>query len=397
MSSSWGAVVGILTAKPRYAGPRVLHICHDGQVAKRLKVAARIQREIRTYAWEFDDGDADDADIQYFEEFTLTQVHLSVMFCLPDLGTLELLKGSTSPCRWADLLWSADALLLSCKSSSHQSRNVPSSSDHLSHPVLQRDMDPEPNHVASTRSPRSGSGEADDASHGNNKCIITQLPGADMRRIWPFPSELGEYFDFRDKLLEENREFLDRHLRSQLLRVHRERSTADARRLNLIPLCSTLRDYWAKAYFGLKWYGVEDVSSTTAATVLLEFHWLPGSILPAIENHLACPEDKDRTRRRVRLNDMDALAGSIWDTLRSPCVRDVRDCHGQRLESGRLVEMSIPAEDVDDLKVLVDAQWLLVRVAALSGTAEHVDCFRDELPPKPPFILPPLPDLPVRT
>lgn len=92
-------------ARPRYEGPEAPPLCEDGQIAERLRLAAELQEWMRGH-----DGPG---QRDYYQNFTLTQVHLSMILC-SDVGALRALIGMR-PTILADDLIASESLLAACK------------------------------------------------------------------------------------------------------------------------------------------------------------------------------------------------------------------------------------------------------------------------------------------
>ncbi|MBE3041259.1 hypothetical protein IMZ48_01465, partial [Candidatus Bathyarchaeota archaeon] len=58
-----------------------------------------------------------------------------------------------------------------------------------------------------------------------------------------------------------------------------------------------------------------------------------------------------------------------------------RDENGRLIESGRLLTLKVEAKDLDKAKTVIDAQWLALRMAAVSGAAEVADELDKQPPP----------------
>lgn len=215
---------------------------------------------------------------------------------------------------------------------------------------------------------------------------MTQQPDPVVYPIWPLSATRSMRACRR---LQYSAVATGHHLRSRLYQILVPGSASDLT-CNLVSLCADLARHWGKAHFGLKWYSsLATGAGDGLSTVLLEFHWLPESISRAVDGCLVSSDDrgKDEARRRVSLDDVEGLAESLRGTLlsasRVSCRGAARDCHGRPWESGRLLEVRMAAGDVEDFKTLIEGQWLMVRIAALSGAAEDVERFGDGLPLAP--------------
>lgn len=181
---------------------------------------------------------------------------------------------------------------------------------------------------------------------------------------------------------------------------------------NMLSLNTQLHRYWRKAYFGLRWVGVEDyalepvpgtrdvpkgeaaVEGERYASLRVEWHWLPDSIPDALRSHLYLPKGgKCNARRLLDLDSSEAIE-SLVHSLRGPISRPnlistkgatARDENGHLLESGRVLSLKVDPKDLDKMKAIIEAQWLVVQIAALSGAGEVADEL-DKDPPPPVLV-----------
>lgn len=213
--------------------------------------------------------------------------------------------------------------------------------------------------------------------------------------IWPFSAtnSAPRCKDVR-LTLQANILAMSPDLRQKLSRVlvPEGQVAASDRPCNLLSLCRNVQNHWGRARFGLKWHRIESVdegdSLSTMATILVEVHWMPVSISRVVDPYAISPPGTLDSRRKVRLDDVDGLASSLqafFDDVSkvSSGGATMRDGPGRYWDSGRLLPIRMAAGDVDDFKTLIDAQWLMIKLAALSGAAEHPEEFQD-LPPYPP-------------
>lgn len=148
-------------------------------------------------------------------------------------------------------------------------------------------------------------------------------------------------------------------------------------------------DYWEKAYFGLQWVGVRGEESGTDPITEEEvtytifnvmFHWLSPKIRDAIKSHLRYPMEVGLTPKQlVRLEtsqDLHSLTELLGDAFNEPHPQYstkgvvLQDQHGRQIETGRIFSMKVDRRDLDNMKTLIDAQWLAIQMAAFSGAGE---------------------------
>lgn len=247
-------------------------------------------------------------------------------------------------------------------------------------------------------------------------CIATKSVKPDVCHIWPFAA--NDTYQRRDKLrnaLIDNMLTLSPDMRKKLAvlvaPLSGELGGSD-KAWNMLSLNTQLHRYWGKAYFGLRWVGVEDyplepVPGTREvprgeaveegeryATFRVEWHWLPDGILDALRSYSYLPKgEKCNARRLLDLDSSEAIE-SIVHSLRGPISRPnlistkgatARDENGHLLESGRVLSLKVDSKDIDKMKVIIEAQWLAVQIAALSGAGEVADEL-DKDPPPPALV-----------
>lgn len=176
---------------------------------------------------------------------------------------------------------------------------------------------------------------------------------------------------------------------------------ASDRRCNMLSFNTAIHRIWGKAYFGLKWHGRMDSVASAASDmtkVLVEVHWLPESISKSVEDAQLVSEDDQavQARRRVQpdsAHDIDRVAESLRRTILNPSKWSCRDSWiragaGRLWESGRLLEIDMATRDVKDFKSIIEAQWLMIRIAALSGASgDNLPRFQRGPTPPPPLVL----------
>ena len=161
---------------------------------------------------------------------------------------------------------------------------------------------------------------------------------------------------------------------------------------------------WVKAFFGLKWHGVEGTEHATDeqgkdieyTLFTVQWYWLPDQIPESLESFLETPAGATvqrliRPRQLVRLgsdDELGSLACSLRDSFAHAPARHstmgatARDQQGRLIESGRVFTLKVETGDLDKIKTVIDYQWLAVRMASMSGAAQVADDLEKE-PPVP--------------
>lgn len=157
---------------------------------------------------------------------------------------------------------------------------------------------------------------------------------------------------------------------------------------NMIALNPTLHTWWSKGYFAFKYMGREDLESTGQSRVQLQFRWMPRSI-------------DSEWRRPVNLeHEKDPMNGLLAQLAHhygrgAPSVCNVDDgcdgCDGcdkisgvaavdlrthRPIRSGHLFYVTRETSSVDSFKAMIELQWAIIHVAAMSGAATAVDLQR---------------------
>lgn len=177
---------------------------------------------------------------------------------------------------------------------------------------------------------------------------------------------------------------------------------------NMIPMRRDIHHHWGKAYFGLKWVGEQTPRDEAGlTTVKVQWHWLPSRLVdnlpPAdLPRCLPVPEGQkpNDAKRLVNLDDEDAtgqIRQAMVRTIQEPnavsrlatnvsaSTATVRDPSGHLVQSGRIFTLKVQADDLDKTKTVIEAQWLALQMAALSGADEVADDL--DINP-PPSVLP---------
>lgn len=165
----------------------------------------------------------------------------------------------------------------------------------------------------------------------------------------------------------------------------------------LEPLTHTILD---KGYCGLEWIGLSDqgeldceLDKETYKTVRLRFHWLPNCIADTLGQHHLHQRTarKGDTGRLLKFDDRSnhyAMATAIHEHLTNTSkisshgVTLTRNDDFRPLVSEHIVLIRVREEDLDKTRLMIQLQWLALRMVAISGAAEVVDDLDSE-PPNP--------------
>lgn len=126
---------------------------------------------------------------------------------------------------------------------------------------------------------------------------------------------------------------------------------------NMLCLNHQLHAWWAEGYFALKYLG-SIPKSKEASIVQLQFHWMPRIGLDCQQN-CTIPEALEAMQRTV--SDCNEF------------VKATRASSGPSLATGQVFEIPVHPEEAPKMKLMIDLQWAMIRLAALSGAAGHID------------------------
>jgi hypothetical protein len=176
---------------------------------------------------------------------------------------------------------------------------------------------------------------------------------------------------------------------------------------NMIPMRRDIHHHWGKAYFGLKWVGEQTPRDEAGLTnVKVQWHWLPSRLVDKLppDNLSKClPVPKGQkpndAKRLVNLDDEDAtglIRQAMVRTIQEPnavsrlatnvstSTATVRDQSGHLVQSGRIFTLKVEADDLHKTQTVIEAQWLALQIAALSGAGEVADDL--DINPPPPML-----------
>lgn len=126
---------------------------------------------------------------------------------------------------------------------------------------------------------------------------------------------------------------------------------------NMMSLSANLHDLWSNAHFGLKCLEIQPMIDVPSKKRLeLEFHWINVYKGKASEMEISLEA------LRNMLKDASKLPYDEIPTVVGP------ESH-RRLLTGHLFYIEVEAEKADNMKLMFDVQWAMLRIAAMSGMA----------------------------
>ncbi|PNP60120.1 hypothetical protein THARTR1_00144 [Trichoderma harzianum] len=192
-----------------------------------------------------------------------------------------------------------------------------------------------------------------------NACVLMQTAMPEVCHILPFSmSATDAAMDFFSKkcghliygLLYETGYF------ETLTDMSKNRGWSD-KAWNMLCLNHQLHAWWAEGYFALKYLGTIP-KSKEASIVQLQFHWMPRNGLDC-QQKCTIPEALEAMRRTV--SDDNGF------------VKASRASSGRSLATGQVFEIPVHPEEAPKMKLMIDLQWAMIRLAALSGAAGCID------------------------
>ena len=215
-------------------------------------------------------------------------------------------------------------------------------------------------------------------------CVVMGTPDPDACHIWPFKSNstIHDCANLQEILLSQ-RFLLSSELKSklaQLVAPDNGELAASDRAWNMICFETQLHRWWGKAYFGLKWIGDVKDDGDEYVSYKVEWQWLPRKIHDKLARGFLSRLKGDNCEARSVV-DIDteeslqavkrAILGCMHGAVEAPKPgARVRDQSGRRVESGRVLSLRVQKEDLDKTKTIIEVQWKLLQVAALSGAGE---------------------------
>lgn len=158
---------------------------------------------------------------------------------------------------------------------------------------------------------------------------------------------------------------------------------------NMICLTPTLHDWWGKAYFALKWLGDERQENDGYCSFNVTWQWLPRKIHEKLNSQFLERPAGDNYDTRARL-DLDteesyqAVKRAILESVQIPlepreAEPRVPDKSGRTIQSGHIITLRVKKDDLEKVKTVLEAQWKLLQIAALSGAGEAPEELNPEL------------------
>lgn len=243
---------------------------------------------------------------------------------------------------------------------------------------------------------------ANEARQRDQRCIATGCPEFEACHIMPFS------VNNTSAKLETAREILSnvvmpviprpdwRIIRELVVPKNGEVGISD-QSCNILCLEPLAHKIFDKAYFALEWVGTSDkgeldckIDDKTYKTVRLRWHWLPNCVADALgETYLhERATRKGDAGRLLKVGDGSdhGMATAIHrhianaSKISSHGVSLSRTDNHRPLMTGNILFIRVREEDLDKTRVLIQIQWLALRMAAISGAAEVVDDLDSEPP-----------------
>ncbi|VUC30622.1 unnamed protein product [Clonostachys rosea] len=236
--------------------------------------------------------------------------------------------------------------------------------------------------------------EADKARRRDEKCIATSCPEFQVCHILPFSinnatSKLRNARGIFQRMIipiVPRKDWLA--MLALLVPDSKELGTSD-KEWNMLSLNPLAHAIWNKAYFALEWIGVDpdtepDTESDTDSYVnaKLRWHWLANGIPEALGQTYLSEKGvtKGHSGRAVKLGtDHQVMATAIKQGLNSASkvstngVSLCRMSNFRPLMTDDVVRIKVKAEDVEKTKLMIELQWLALRMVAFCAAAEVVD------------------------
>ncbi|KAF4119999.1 hypothetical protein GMORB2_3410 [Geosmithia morbida] len=355
-----------------------------------------------------------------FRNFRLNQIHLALLLTV-DLSRLVLFVDASSGDDLLATLYQTEYLLAICRNPQNAQRKETRSSHARTSIARTRPQEGTSSSGASSSDGDAAyqpGGRADGTRNRSaairqkvrdrdySRCLFTSDTVHEAGHIWPFAVNGSQgNRDGTRRALGKSAITMSLEIRSRLLELftpeNGELASSD-KSWNMICLSPTLHTSWAKAHFGLRWIGTTDHSPDAAETdserdfveASVEWNWLPGSISESVQAHYVSPADAKTAefRRRVDISTDHAI-NDIAQSLRQSLAQKpshscrgsmTRDYQGRLWEDSRQQIFRIDREDEKNMKDVVDAQWAMVKIAALSGAGETPNELHRHLPDIPP-------------
>lgn len=252
--------------------------------------------------------------------------------------------------------------------------------------------------ASGSRAPRSPSGrksrnrtESDKCKARDSfSCIITKGDDPEACHIIPFT--WNETEEHRRKTTDHITRLRDMvEIESVLVRPLHEGLGGSDKAWNMLSLDPRLHTYWGKAYFGIRRIGqLEDKAAPfdSVTSVQLQFIWLPRRVSAKDAKGKAIAHaddlvDIDRERllletsgQRPKVNykhNSIVLSATATDTHIPVGKRAFHVETTAQIYSGQVFEVKMPTPQVQRFNIMIDLQWSMICMAAISGAAEAIE------------------------
>jgi hypothetical protein len=135
---------------------------------------------------------------------------------------------------------------------------------------------------------------------------------------------------------------------------------------NMLSLTPTLHTLWGKAYFGLKKLGIKPApkDDMIMGIVTVQFVWLPrmagNTIFQKLDMQSQRLENHESLISKLRNHDFSNI-GMVNGTSKVP------------IRTGQTFEICLGYSDAEKFGQMIDVQWALLELAAMSGAADAAD------------------------
>ncbi|KAL7942566.1 hypothetical protein V8C42DRAFT_347584 [Trichoderma barbatum] len=188
------------------------------------------------------------------------------------------------------------------------------------------------------------------------RCILTGAANPDVCHIIPFAvnssranAEYSQYCRIIPATMS------DVFTADRLHRLLTSEPGCSNKSWNMICLTPTLHSWWKKCLFAFKCIDIIP-TDLDHARIRLQFHWMPRSEV----NPWALAQPIERAVETMLAAEPEAYRATIGDSWRES---------GRPLETGHTFVIHTTPEEAFKMKVMIDAQWVVIRLAAISGLA----------------------------
>lgn len=152
---------------------------------------------------------------------------------------------------------------------------------------------------------------------------------------------------------------LGKETAQELLALITEAPGSSDKAWNMLSLHPLLHIFWGKCLFAIKCLGIIPSSDGKNSIIQLQFHWMPRNIQK--NNDLMKPPYKDAIQELKQgiINGQDTIPG--FSVFKNDSARE--------LETGETFQILLETEDAVKMKIVLDVQWAIIKLSALSGAA----------------------------